>query len=245
MCTRARKGWSFVMAIEDRLTLEQRRELITFLARERPGIKTVTEWFAQRGRDVSRDAARRCRIRLGPSGKPPQCRTLKVDLILKPEDRVAYQAFIRDPRTTPVKAERWFKEHGYTIGTSAVRHHLSRHNKLEADIYFAAQSAAALGRIVRAEGSAVMTEGMLTRFEQLVMEQLLLANKDNPFSTKELSEMSEVMSRTVTSRDRLEDAHRKWNSDKRDAVQAADAAAKKKGATPKDVAERIREVLGA
>lgn len=232
------------MSVENRLNPEQRTELVTFLARERPTIKGVAEWFARHGHRVCHGSAYNCRARLGPPGKPPS-RKLKVDLLLKPDDRVAYMTLIHDARTTTVTAERWLKERGYTIGNNAVRNHFRQHKQVQDKIYFATQTAVALGRICKAEGSAVMTEGMLTRFEQLVMEQLIRANEGNPFSTAELYELSRTVGEAVKSRKGLEDEHRTSDRDQRRKDRAAKQAAKKEsGATPQDVALRIREALG-
>jgi hypothetical protein len=233
------------MSVESRLTPEQRSELVAFLARERPTIKGVSNWFARQGHRVCHGAAYNCRVRLGPPGKPPS-RRLKVDLLLTPEDRVAYLALIHDVRNTSVAAERWLKEHGYTIGTNAVRNHFQQNRQLEDQIHFAAQTALAIGQICKAAGSAVMSEGMLTRFEQLVMEQLVRANKTNPLSTREMYELSRTVSEAVKSRKGLEEEHRTSDRFDRRKQRAAERAAKQQNrATPMDVAERIREVLGA
>ena len=56
--------------------------------------------------------------------RPPVNRHFKIDLVLKPADREAYDEVLRQPATTVDTAHAWLRERGYVnVSRSAVARH--------------------------------------------------------------------------------------------------------------------------
>jgi hypothetical protein len=230
---------------EDLLSADDRQALHDYLQTETPTGRKLQAWLAGRGIRICRAAACGVRARLLFDGTPPKARLmLKVDEVLKPEDREPYAAFCRAPGTTNRTAQQWLLARGYRVSYGAVHRHRRRTTRQIMEVRRSAELAVELGRIARAAGSAVIGDAALTRFEQVVMEQLCRTSLTKRLSPKDLSDLGRSVGTAVTARSRMEELRREFDKQKRAALRAAERAANKRGATPRDVALRMREILG-
>jgi methyl-accepting chemotaxis protein len=106
-----------------------------------------------------------------------------------------------------------------------------------------ARLASSIAQVARENGEVVMSDGMLTRFEQVMLEQLARGADGSPIPAKDLADMSKSVAAAVGSRERFEAMRREFEQAKHKAAEAAEDAAKG-GATGREVVERVREILG-
>ena len=220
-----------------------RRTLDRKLADRTIPLNLLVEWLGARGYKVNRAALRRYADFLG-FRRIRHSRFLRVDLLLSERDRPAYEKLIADPRTTPEQCAQWLNEHGYPhVGDAAIRRHRNRFlDKLDG-VRHSARFAQSIVEVARENGQQAMSDGMLTRFEQVMLEQLVQLEEHNKIDVRELGEMGRCVAAAVGSRERFEELRRAFVEEKRKAADACEAAVKK-GATGKDVVARMREILG-
>ena len=225
-----------------KLTPEDREALHAKLEDRHVTLAAIQQWLRSLGYHVNRGGLRRYAVHTGLRKIKPG-RFLRVDRILSDEHRAEYQQLIACPRTTTRQARLWLKERGYRVGHAAVHLHRNRTvDKLD-DIKESAQIAESIVLLAREHGQAAMSNGMLTRFEQLVLEQLLLLSERDKMNPKDLTELSKSVMSAVGSRERFEEMRREFEEAKRKAAEGATTAAKA-GATPAEVADRVKEILG-
>ena len=94
----------------------------------------------------------------------------KVEDILRDEDRDAYNALLRQHKTTHKSAWRWLRERGYKIGLTAVRNHRCDFKQRLAAVNTAAEMSYACGELARQTGTPVMADGAVARFETLLSQ---------------------------------------------------------------------------
>jgi hypothetical protein len=220
-----------------------RRELDKKLANRTIPLKLLVEWLAARGVQVTRPMLRRYANFLGVRPVKPN-RFLHVDRLLKDADRPAYEALISNPRTTSAVARAWFAARGYPpVSDCAIRNHKNRFLEKLDGVRHSARFAQNIVQIARENGQQAMSDGMLTRFEQVLLEQLVRLEEHDRLDAKELSEIGKCVAGAVGSRERFEDLRRAFEADKRKAADEAEKLARR-GASGPAVVARMREILG-
>lgn len=219
-----------------------RQELDRHLRERRLTYNEIVAWLDTRGYTLCLQAVRRYAIAEGLRKLKPR-RVLHVDRVLSAGDRAAYEALIADPATRDRDAHAWLKARGYPVGSVAVGFHRRRFLESLEGVRQTARLASSITQLAREHGDAAMSDGMLTRFEQVMLEQLGQAQPGQVIPAKDLADLSKSVASAVGSRERFEAMRREFEQAKRRAADAADAAAKG-GATGKEVVERVREILG-
>jgi hypothetical protein len=232
-------------SIENRLFAADRDALIRMIATEKPTPQRVREWLKEHGVDVKLRSVYDVRKRHWKDGPTPDSRRfLLVDKKLRPEHREPYTSFIRDPSTTVSAAHAWLLERGYSIGRKAVANHLKRQQLAILEAKSSAELARAFASVVRADGAGVLTDALLSRFEQLLMEQLFRMQLGDDHPPELYDKLARVLTAAAQNRKTVEHLMRDDQRENRLRERIKDRAAKKTGATPREVAIRVREMLG-
>ncbi len=219
-----------------------RAELDRLLRERRLTYDEVLAWLATRGCPTSNLTLRKYAVREGlrPARKHD---FLRIDKTLSPEDRAAYEAMLTEPTTTIVVARKWLADRGYSFAGDTVGTHRRRFLDSLVTLRQTARLASAITDLARKHGDVTMSNGMLTRFEQVMLEQLVRTQEGGHIPAKDLVDMSKSVSAAVGSREQFEAMRRELEEAKRKALEVADTAARG-GATGKEVVERVREILG-
>lgn len=219
-----------------------REELDRLLRERRLTYGAILAWLATRGCATSILALRKYAIGEGLRPTRPHS-FLRIDRVLSAEDRAAYEALLADPRTTLVAAREWLAARGYSFAGDTVCTHRRRFLDTLSTVRHTARLASTMAELARKHGDVTMSNGMLTRFEQVMLEQLTLAREGGHIPAKDLADMSKSVAAAVGSREQFEAMRRELEDARRKALDGADAAAKG-GATGREVVERVREILG-
>jgi hypothetical protein len=230
------------MKIVQRLSDADRQALDELLAKSKPMLVEVRQWLVDRGYAISPSSVRNYVYATTPR-KPKQRRFTKVEQSLSPEDRREYEALIADPRTSTLQAKGWLLSRGYRISRDTVDRHRTKYLDMLDAVNEGARFAQAAVQLVRQQGTAVVSEGMLMRLEQVLTEQMALLKKGERVESRDLLELSKSVTGAVAGRETMEAIRREHEASKRKAAEAGEAAAKK-GASGKDVVLRMREILG-
>jgi hypothetical protein len=183
--------------------------------------------------------------------RPRVNRHFKIDHDLRPEDRDAYLARLREPRTTIDVAHAWLAEHGYRgFSRSAVarhrRHYLEAFERRER-IADAAMQFAALARDGRFSAEGLIL-GMAAQSEALLFTAMLDRPAEGEALTlKELDELGRLVSVMVKTRQQVFELERQIESAGRPTSSSAIQAAAAPAPTPEEQREttvrRICEIL--
>lgn len=193
-----------------------------------------------------REKMSRLRALWPPGPRPYGSHRLKLDAILRAEDRPAYEALLNDPKTSVAHAHKWLRERGYQIGHVAVGSHKSRFNQSLKDLRHAARFATALRDLFAQHGTATLSEITLTRVQQLVMERLFKTDGDGTaleIPLDDLCKLAKLVEGATATRKQVDHLRREFEESKRQAAAAARTAAKA-GGDGRAVADRVREILG-
>ena len=206
-------------------------------------LRVIAKWLSDKGYPVTKSPIRRYAVATGI--RPPTPRQfLRVDQTLKEEDRAAYEALLSDPRTRIEDCQAWMKARGYPkLGRYALGTHRIRFRDKLDGVRQSARFARAIAQVARENGDAAMSDGMLTRFEQVLLEQLVRLEEHDKLELKDLTEMSKCVSSAVGSRERFEELRREHEAIKRRAAEECERL-RDSGASGKDVVARMREILG-
>jgi hypothetical protein len=227
-----------------KLSVEDRAEFDRHLRERRMTYDEVIAWLATRGCRASLVAVRGYAIAEG--FRPANARRfMRLDRMLSPADRPAYEALLTDPRTSVPDARAWLAARGYAMSATSVSAHRKRFEESLDGLRDTARLAASIAQIAREQGEVALSDGMLTRFEQVMLEQLSrpAGVEGPPIPAKDLAEMSKSVAAAVGSRERFETMRREFEEAKVKAAEEAESAAKG-GATGRQVVERVREILG-
>ena len=160
--------------------------------------------------------------------RPRANRHFRIDHELRPEDRAAYLAFLREPQTTIKSAHAWLAGRGYAdLSESAVarhmRHSLAGFEQQRAAEQFSLHLAELAGR---EGGDHALLRGAVVRLDQLILDATFDLRPETEGATPaDLREFADVLGRLVDLRRQLGE------------IEAAAARA-----TPAGEAEREREV---
>ena len=229
-------------SIDRLLTPEDCEAFNAFLAQPGAALRFARAWLAERGYQAGASSVYRYMCRRGHTPRETHY-AMKVDKTLSEEHRVEYEKLLSLPQTTQDKALAWLKERGYAIGKGAMSRHRRRFLRELEQLRRSARLAQATAQVAREHGTAVMSEGALTRFEQIVMEQLHNRDLEVFIPPETLTEMSRSVSNAVASREKLESIRREFEKKAHSAAAEA-AKAARKGADPMSVVRRVRQILG-
>jgi hypothetical protein len=177
---------------------------------------------------------------------------LKVDVILREEDRAAYEELLKHPATTAAAAHAWLRQRGYDVGETAVRKHRRYFTGCLTSVRQSARFADALGKLSDKHGGGYLSEVTLTRVQQVVMQKLFEvcgSHKDEEeqdrriIDTDELRKMADIVTGAAVTRQKVEAMRLEFARRVREAVEAANKSAKQ-GDSGTAVADRVREMLG-
>lgn len=219
-----------------------RAELDRLLREGQQTYDQLVAWLAERGFATTVLSLRRYATGHGLRKLTPQ-RFLRIDQVLSPDDLADYEHLLADPRTSLADSKAWLSSRGYTFAGDTVRTHRNRfHDRLDV-VRHTAKLASSITELARQHGEVTMSNGMLTRFEQVLLEQLMLGREGGQIPARDLVDMSKSVAAAVGSREQFEAMRREFEETKFKATEAAEHAAKG-GATGRQVVERVREILG-
>ena len=222
---------------------EQLKEVDEQLRDTRHSYAAVARWMAMRGWHATAGQVRSYALhgRIRPRRAST---TMKIDTMLSPEDLKAYEELLSDRRTTRGVALEWLKARGYEVGGQAVGTYRRRFLEKLDSVRDSARMAGAIITIAREQGSAaVLADGMLSKCEQVLMEQFTRLPERGDIDARTLSELCKAVGGAMQARETFEAIRRGFEQDKHKAADAAESAARG-GASAKEVAERVREILG-
>ena len=168
---------------------------------------------------------------------------LKVDNLLRPEDRDAYFALLRQPATTLKVARQWLRERGYDVGNSAIDHHFNQFKDRVEAVAAAAEMSYACAQLTRQTGDPVLADGAVVRFETLLTEALFHFKHGKVLSGRQWDTFGRALNNMVNNRGRVEELREHVEEVKRRTADEAQKAADE-GADGKTVVERVKEILG-
>lgn len=234
------------MKTEHNLTPDDRAVLCEFLRTAKPKGSEIQDWFRERGMRIGNNAACGVRTRLMSIRRPsPGYDHLRLEKILRPDDREPYYTLLRRPATRVQDAFEWLRGRGYDgVCYASVCRHRRRFLDKRREMRESAEMGVELARVAREQGNAVLADGALTTFEQVMLEQLRLLKLKEKIDPKELAALSNGVATAVVGRQKLETLLAEIGRRDRKLARAADRAARRKNATPQDVAERMRQMLG-
>lgn len=234
---------SRINKVEQLLSIAERKTFDRWLRSTKPSGSAAQRWLAERGHHTSITSVRRYMLRRELGVRGPAQMFLKVDKVLKEEDRAPYATLLSNPCTNRDSAQAWLKERGYDVGCDAVARHHRRFRQNMIEVRRSAGVAQALGSVIREGGAGAIAEVALTRFEQLVMEQLLRADIEVDIPPRDLSELAKSVTAIVGNRGRVESQRQDFEDRARRAAQEVDRAAKSSGNSA-DLCNRVRQILG-
>ena len=164
---------------------------------------------------------------------------LKVDNLLREEDRDAYLGLLRRPGTTGLKAWQWLRDRGYDVGHGAVKHHKRRFDQQLQEVRTSAEMSLVCADLVRQVGVNRMSDAAVLRFEALLTEQLFNKYQSGEkIDPKEWESLGRALTHAVTNRTKVETV--------RLAAEKAERGATK-GAKRIDgvaLSDKVRRILG-
>ena len=173
-------------------------------------------------------------------------RHFKVDHLLAPQHRTAYEALLLDPRQTADSLLKWLNDHGYSVSRAGVARHRRQFELDVKDVRRDARVAAQFAALARAGGGATaLTDAGQFRLEQMFFEQLFRMEKTERRGGKEWLELARTMSSLLGSRGQVEQQRLEWERRAKEAAEAVEkAAGEKKPLDGVAVANAVRRILG-
>jgi hypothetical protein len=134
-------------------------------------------------------------------------RHFKLDQRLTPEDRAAYDALLRDPRSTIDSLLKWLHDNGYPDMTrGGVHRHRKHFEHIAGEIQHDARVAGVYATIARdAGGIGALEDAAQFRLEQMFLEQLFRMKKTDRRTGKEWGELARVIRLILENRGRVEE----------------------------------------
>src|SRR4051795_13487791 len=175
--------------------------------------------------------------------RPRHNRHFLIDQALTPEDRRAYEAVLRDPRTTVKSAHAWLTGRGYGLSESAVARHM-RHFLAGAQEQRVTEQLAL--RLAEMEGSGEVSRdafvrGAVLRADQLILEAIFGLKPMEGTTPQAVNAFCAMMEQLIAVRERLGEVERSLRGAE---AQEQGGAAGAGEAQMNEIADRVREILG-
>jgi hypothetical protein len=166
---------------------------------------------------------------------------LKVDNLLRDEDRDAYYALLRKPNTTVRVAWVWLRERGYKVGREAVKHHKRKFGQKLDAIRRSAEMSLVCADLVRQVGTARMSDAAVLRFETLLTEALFDLREGQDLDGDRWTTLGRALNHAVANRTKVEAL--------RTAAAEADGATRSRRADSRRtdgaaLSDKVRRILG-
>jgi hypothetical protein len=234
--------------MKPRLTRELPERLAPALAEKltdpRLNYADIAKWLTESGHRATPHQVRAYAMHAGLRDRR-YLQELKVDRLLTPAHSDEYERFLSDRRHTLDDAEAWLKERGYTVSRRAADTHRRRFREKMEGVRDSARLSTAMTRAAAAEpkGRLTFTDGMVTRAEQVLMEQLVNINEQERVAPDDLKSLSGSVASIVATRERYEAVHARFEARNRKALRAG-AKVAGAGGSGKDVVARMQEIMG-
>jgi hypothetical protein len=204
----------------------------------------VARWLTESGHRATPHQVRAYAMHAGLRERK-YLQELKIDRILSPADSEEYEQFLSDRRHTLDDAEAWLKARGYKVCRRATDTHRRRFREKMKSVRDSARLATAMTGAAAAEpkGRLTFTDGMMTRSEQVLMEQLVNINEKERVDPDELKSLSGSVASMISTRERYEAVHARFEARNRKALREGQRLARA-GAPGRDVVARMQEIMG-
>jgi hypothetical protein len=184
-------------------------------------------------------------------------RHFKVLDLLRPDDRVAYLQYVRQPSSTVDSCLAWVLSRGYEISRESVYHHRRSLLKDAAEICRAAEFAHEFVQLARAGGedgagaprlAGAFAEATQTAFEQFFMQGVMEMKKQGKeLEPRQWGELSRAVAGAVAARRQVEFMRGEFEDRARKAAEAVEHAAgagRWKRFDGAALSDKVRRILG-
>jgi hypothetical protein len=189
----------------------------------------------------------------GPPAPPPgphkqkrrstQFKHFRVDAVLNDADRAEYEKLLAHPNTTIKQLQAFLAAKGHHVCRSAVSRHRQDHHIEFKRLREVSRMAQSFCDLTRDNGPGVIAEANHARFEMLLMESLFNVPGAKEMPPEQWERMAKTIGNAVATRRSVEEMRADYDRRAREAAALVENA-NKKGATGKDVVERMKEILG-
>jgi hypothetical protein len=158
--------------------------------------------------------------------------------------RDQYERLAADPNTTVRGLMKWFAERKLTVSRGAIDRHRRRYFRNFLKVREAGELANAFCAVLRANGAAGFLEASQGRIEASMMQDLFALQEKPGFQAEQWHAWAKTLGELASSRRCIDEVAAESRRRAAETVKAADAAAKR-GASGAEIAERVRQILGA
>jgi hypothetical protein len=173
---------------------------------------------------------------------------MRVDMILGGAGalRDEYEKLLENPRTLLKDLQAFFASRGHRVCLTSIRRHRNRHLADYRQLRLAARTSAAFSDIVHRDGrgGGAFVEAAQAEFEMKFMQGIKQLGDDPRIPAEQWLVLCKTLSGTVESRRAVNAMRVEFEERARKAAAEAERAAKK-GASGLEIAERVRQILGA
>jgi len=167
---------------------------------------------------------------------------LKVDNMLRDEDRDAYYALLRRPETTGRSAWEWLTARAYKVTPGAVKRHKKKFDLNLRAIRRSAEMSLACAELVRQVGANKMSDAAVLRFETLLTETLFKYGRGETLEKQQWETLGRALTTAVMNRSRVESVRLADEAARREAGQ--DGKTRRKWVDGNALADKVRRRLG-
>ena len=156
----------------------------------------------------------------------------RIDHELRPQDREAYLAYLREPRTTNKSAHAWLRERGYDFSESAVARHMRRALAGFEEQREVERFALRLAELSPGDGSGPpFLRGAVLRLDRLILTTTFDFRGTEGRTPAQIRDFADALERLVELRKRLGRLEQSRGADP--------------GPPEAEVSQRVREILNA
>jgi uncharacterized protein DUF3486 len=189
--------------------------------------------------------------RLGPDGqpnprrrgKPTRFKHFKIDELLPPEHREAYEALLDDPTSTLPSLQRWLRAHGVNVSHTAISNHRTHRFYDLKGMREAAQMASTFCALSRKHGAGAIAEASHAKFEMMLMQNLFNLRGAPEMPREEWQSMAKLVGSALANRRTVEELREGYEHRAKQAAEETERAMKR-GVSGKDVVQRMKDILG-
>ena len=192
----------------DQLLNDADREAFLALARHPATTgESAHKWLMERGIVIGRNAVSAFlrREKSPEEREKSQNFYLKVDKVLRPKHRAAYEKLARSPKTTLADLVKFFEDRGYEhVGITAVRTHRQRLRDKLREVRKAAAFARDMAQVVVEFGPEAFRGAAIAGLDQEVMQRVLELREMDQMSAEEFGRWAQSLSEFTGLRHQLD-----------------------------------------